>query len=140
MRPRSIVRFERLFLAAILIGLVNSAIIFGQLSALPGAQPLGPGFLIGSIGIGVLINLALWWLVARRASNSARWVLTALIALGAASLIFSIVMGTYPAGLAGVLGAVGWLLQFAAIWCLFRPDAAAWLRGIDDGDLAETFE
>ncbi|PCD03078.1 hypothetical protein COC42_01240 [Sphingomonas spermidinifaciens] len=140
MRPPSIIWFERLFLGAVAVGLVNSAMVFDQLREIPGAQPLGPGFLIGSIAIGVVINLALWFFIARRASNGARWVLVVLFLFGAVSLIFSVSMGSYPSGTAGLLGAFGWLLQAAAVTMLFRRDAAAWFRGTRDDDLGETFE
>jgi hypothetical protein len=140
MRPSSIIWFERLFWAAIVVGLANSWLVFDGLSGIGGAQAIGSGVLIGSIGIGVLINVLLWFFIARRASNGARWVLVVLFAFGAASLLFSIAMGSYPPGIPGLLGAVGWVLQAAALFMLFRPDAAAWLRRPDDEDLAETFE
>ncbi|WP_315760404.1 hypothetical protein [Sphingomonas sp. Y38-1Y] len=139
MRPPSIIWFERLFLAALLIGLVNSTLVYGQLGAAGGAQPLGAGVLIFSIGIGLVINVALWYFVARRASNAARWILVVLFVLGLASLLFSVAMGTFPPGAAGALGALGWVLQTASIVMLFRRDAAAWFRGSRVDDLDETF-
>jgi hypothetical protein len=49
------------------------------------------------------------------------------------------VMGTYPVGMIGAIGAIGWLLQAAAVVFLFRPDASAWF-GDDDVDAEETFK
>jgi Na+/proline symporter len=137
MRPSSIIWFERLFLASIAVGVLNSALIFPSLAA---SQPVSPAFLIGTIVVGVAINLALWWFAARRGSNAARIILTILFALGLASVLFTLTMGTYPPGTAGLLSGINWVLQVAAVVFLYRPDANAWFRGTRDHDLGETFE
>lgn len=137
MRPQSIIMFERLFLASIVVGLVNSVLLFGSLTT---GQAISPAFLIGSIVVGIGLNLALWWFTARRASNAARIILTILFVLGIASLVFSVATGSYPPGVAGLLGAVNWLLQTVSIVFLYRPDASAWFRGSRIDDLGETFE
>lgn len=137
MRPQSIIWFERLFLASIVVGLVNSVALYGEMAA---AQPLSPAVLTGTIALGIGINLALWYFAARRASNVARIILTILFALGIASLVFTLALGTFPAGIAGLLGALNWLLQAAAIVFLYRRDANGWFRGSRVDDLGETFE
>lgn len=138
-RPPSIVRFEQFFLASIVIGLVNTAVVYAMYGGLPGAQQVVPAVLAVSVGLGIAVNLILWFFIARRGSNGARWVMTVLFALGLVSLAFSILMGTYPQGIAGLLGAAGWVLQALAVWHLFRPDTIGWFRGQREPNLDETF-
>ncbi|HTG37838.1 hypothetical protein [Sphingomonas sp.] len=137
MRPSSIIWFERLFLAALAIGLVNSLMILNAINADQAGQPLSPSVLIGSIVVGNIINVVLWYFVARRASNIARWILVALFVLGALSLGFSVMTDSYPGGIEGLLGAIGWALQAASILCLFRRDAATWFESEPGDDLGE---
>jgi hypothetical protein len=69
-RPNSIIWFERVFLGSLLLGLVNSVLTWSsmtaQMAATPGAGMLGSNFLIGSMAIGIIINLLLWYFIARR--------------------------------------------------------------------------
>ena len=128
MRPKSIRRFEFLFLlqaaASILAILVN----YGQLrqqAINAGASPSGP---IGGVLLTLLVGLPLWFFIARRASNIAKWVMV---------LLSGLTFLTLPGGFAkahqiGIsyellfgLSIVGW---FAALAMLFRCDASAWLK------------
>lgn len=140
MRPTSIIWFERLFLAAIGLGAINSAVSFKAIEEMTGGQAGGTSLLIVSIGFSIGIYLLFWYWIARCASNVAKWLLTVLVILSIASVAFSIAVGSYPGGFAGILGAIVWLMHLASVLCLFRPDATAWFRGVDDGDLSETFE
>lgn len=137
MRPSSILWFERLYLAAIVVGILNSLLAWESFAETQAA--LGMGFVVATLVISNGISLLLWYLVARRGSVVAKWVLVVLFALGVASLLFTLVMGTYPSGAVGVIGAVGWLLQAAAVMFLFRQDAALWFDGDDATDVEETF-
>lgn len=137
MRPQSIIWFERLFLAYSAFSVLNGFIVFSQPIA---GQQIGIGLLVGSIGLGLAINLSLWWFAAHRASNVARIILTILFALSLLSGAFSLTVGTYPAGLAGLLAAASYAMFVAAIVFLYRPDANAWFRGSRVDDLGETFE
>ena len=128
MRPASIVNFERLYLAAIAIGLVNTILSWDRSVAMLASQPgmdFGPGFLVGTVVAGLIIQLLLWYFIARRGSSVAKWVLVLLFVLG---LIF---VATSPpiGGIATILGVVTLLLDLAAIWMLFRPDARSWCAG-----------
>ena len=129
-RPYSIVQFERFYLAALVIGLVNSALNWGvvqaQFASNPAAQPFGPGVFVALVGLGILIPLLLWYFVAHRASVVAKWILVLLFVLGAAALGRSIVAGNFPGGLRGILGAATLVLQAVAVWVLFRPDTKPW--------------
>ncbi|MCL9982208.1 MAG: hypothetical protein NBV60_03520 [Erythrobacter sp.] len=137
MRPQSITMFDRLFLGSTALGLLNTAISFDSTMELIQSDPAtagtsmaGPGFVIASAAVGVAISLLLWFLVARKASNVAKWILTVLTVLGAAMLPFSLgTLGLVTAIFSSILT----VMQLAGIYFLFRPDAKAWFDHGPDG-------
>ena len=112
MRPPSIIMFERLFLASLALSALSFALSYDslieQLAREPGMVELGlgSGFVIGTAVVGYAIYLLLWFLIARKASNLAG-----------------------PWGLTMLIGLAVYALEIAAAVYLFRPDAAAWLKG-----------
>jgi hypothetical protein len=132
MRPESIIMFERLFLASLVVSGVSFAIGYEDTMRIAASDPgmrqlgLGAGFIAGTLAVSFAIYLLLWYLIARKASRIAKWVLIVLVAIGVASL---------PVALAGPLGLTVWLnlavyaLEIAALVFLFRADAIAWFRG-----------
>lgn len=142
MRPQSIVNFERLYLGALALGIVNTILSWNdtmaQVKQQPNAEILGPDFVYIVTGLSILIPLILWYFIARKASVVAKWILVVLFLLGLAGTFMMISGGTYPKGLSGILGGVTTLLQAGAIWMLFKPDAKAWFadgRGGLDPDV-----
>jgi len=124
--------FERLFLASIAVSLVSIVINFDtmveQLASDPAMDDLGlsGGFLAGAMAVGMAIWVLLWFLIARKASNVAKWILIVLAALGLISLP---AMLTGPWDTIALLGLASYALELAAIVYLFRDDAKAWLKG-----------
>lgn len=144
MRPASITMFDRLFLGAIALGLVNSAIAYNstmeQLEADPAVAELGlatPGFYIGSAAVGYAISLLLWFLISRKANNVARWILTVLTVIGA--LMVPLTISELDL-IASIVTIIATILQVAAIWMLFRPDAKSWFEHGPGGMDPATFE
>jgi hypothetical protein len=141
-RPQSIVWFERCFLGAIGIGLMNSALSLSKIqeavAATPGAGALPGGFLIGTMVVGIVINLLLWYFAARRGSNVAKWIIIVFFVLGLLSVSRTFVSGVAPPTM-NVLAYVALALQAAGVYLLFRPDAKAWFAGRRDDDLTQTF-
>ena len=146
MRPTSIVNFERCYLGAILIGFVNSLLILPTMMRTPQVAQatalVGGSFIYGTMAIGLIITLLLWYFAARRASAVAKWIIVVFFAFGVLGMIRNLTSGfaSVPAGLSRVLVIVAFVLQAVAVYLLFRPDAAAWFRrerGVDD--LGETF-
>lgn len=144
MRPASITMFDRLFLGAIALGLVNSAIAYNstmeQLEADPAVAELGlatPGFYIGSAAVGYAISLLLWFLISRKANNVARWILTVLTVIGA--LMVPLTISELDL-IASIVTVIATILQVAAIWMLFRPDAKLWFEHGPGGMDPATFE
>ena len=77
MRPKSIELFEKVYLGAIALGLVNTFLSWSQVNAMladPRMQSagVGNGTLVFGVVVGVLIPILLWYFIARRASNVAK--------------------------------------------------------------------
>ena len=96
MRPISIVNFERCYLGAIVVGLVNSFISIPVMMRTPkvaqAAATFGPGFLYGSILFGIVVTLLLWYFAARRASVVAKWIIVVFFAFGVLGILHPTVL------------------------------------------------
>ena len=133
-RPASIVLFERCYLGGVVVGLVNTAMSWNatvtRLSEDPAAAQMGAsvgmGALIGGTVVGILISLFRWYFTARAQSVVTKWFITVFFVLGALGLIWSVVRGTSPQGLSGVLAVIGWVLDGIAVWLLFKADSKIW--------------
>ncbi|MBV9929770.1 MAG: hypothetical protein JO013_02355 [Alphaproteobacteria bacterium] len=130
MRPRSIMLFETLSLAAVALGAAIVAMTWGALMASVYARIRGTGIepavmIMTALYVGLLILLIL--LTSRRASAVAKWLFAAIIV---AEAVFT--LPGLPAMLRG--GLIGWAqivqlaLQLVALWFLFVPQSRAWLR------------
>lgn len=139
MRPVSIIWFERLFLLSIALALVSSLLQYDVLLAQVQSDPAlaemgwGSGFLVAALAVSVMVPLLLWYLVARRASNPAKWVLAVLVAIGLYFANFDLTTIWTPGNLANMLVTV---MQIVAVALLFRPDARAWLGSRGDRHVA----
>lgn len=135
MRPTSIINFERFYLGALALGVVNSAMSWSQAQEMLTADPniaaagLGSGFLITTMAIGIIIPLLLWYFIARRGSNIAKWILVVLFGIGLLGLLASFANPLTPGGLTMVLSLATTALQAYAVYLLFQADAVAWLTG-----------
>lgn len=144
LRPVSIVWFERCYLGALVVGLLNTALSWNttmaKMAENPGAEQMGSSFgattLIAGTLIGIVISLVLWYFAARKRANVAKWIITVFFVIGLLGIGASAVMRTFPQGIAGVLGVVGFVLNAIAVWQLFRPDAEAWFENKPSFDTA----
>ena len=125
-RPLSIVKFDRCYLAAIVIGLLNTALSWPASMEKIQTSGQSPALLIGATLIGFGITIALWYFIARRGSAIAKWIATVFLALALVGLLISLATGNYPKGLSGVIGIVTTTLQAISVWLLFQPDTKAW--------------
>ncbi len=134
-RPASIVRFEQFYAGHVGLGLAGSVIaLFGSNSAAmqQTTEAVGPWLLPVVLGLAALTQAALWYLITRRASLAAKWVLVALTVLnllGLAFLTYGIITAIgadarSPAGSAASI--IASLLLIAAVAQLFQPDAKHW--------------
>lgn len=132
MRPESITMFERLFLASLAVSALGFILTYQEvtdvLAADPGAQQVGlsNGFVVGMAAAGYALYLLLWYLVARRASKAAKWVLVVFVAL---SVLFTLPALAGPWSMTTLFSVAVAALEVAALVFLFKPDAMAWLDG-----------
>ena len=132
MRPPSIVLFDRMFLASLIIGVINAVLSFDSMQAELAANPdtaalgWGSGMVIAIIAFSLLIPLLLWYLIAYRASGIAKWILVVLTVGG---LLFMGIDLENLLSLATIGTLVVTVLQLVAIVMLFRPDAKSWFDG-----------
>ena len=134
MRPPSIIMFERLFLASLALSAIQFFIgydaMIGEMEREPAFQQLGigGGALTGTFVVGMAIYLLLWFLIARKASSVAKWILVVLSALGVVTFLASFASGQVTFDVVAMLGAGYYALEVAALVFLFRADANAWFR------------
>lgn len=144
MRPASIIRFDQIFLGSLALGVVNTLLSYDATIAQIDADPAmaevgmtGPGFLIGSIVIGFGTSLLLWFFISRRASTVAKWILVVLTLIGMLSVPLALFDVPFVQAAITVVTAV---MQLAALWFLFRPDANAWFEHGPIGMDPSTFD
>jgi len=137
MRPKSIILFEQLFLLALLVSLAATAISFGDISAVWQNDPnvrrvgLGTAVLVGAMALDYALYLLLWFLVARKRSNAAKWILVVLVAVSLVAVPSGL---KGPLTLATGLGLAGIALDIVALAFLFKADAKAWLKRTEGAD------
>ena len=129
MRPTSIVIFERLFWASILLGLLITYLSWDATVADVQLQPdvqLGQGFVAAVAVVGLAIQLVLWYFIARQPSLVVKWIFVVLFALGVLGVIFNFISGAALGEISTILTILAYVLRGLATWMLFRPDARIW--------------
>lgn len=140
MRPASIQWFERIYFATLAIGLVNLLVHFGKLREVMGNTGGTIGIMLTSFAVGIGISLLFWYLVARRASNIAKWFLVVLVVIGLLGLPGGFAM-TGTLGVTYVaIGALSTLLQATATGLLFTSESRRWFASKGAPAQPETFE
>lgn len=135
MRPPSILVFERLFFVSLALSVASFVIGYDAATKLLESEPamqqlgLGGGFLIGSMAVSLAVYLLLWFFIARKASNLAKWILTAFTGVGVLSFLASAARTGLTWDINTLLGVAYYGFAVAAIVFLFKDDAKAWLKG-----------
>lgn len=147
MRPQSIIRFEQAYLASVLIWLAHVVLGWSaQVAAIerlpavsgnPQMVQAGQSALIAANGAGLVLWLLLWFLVARRASAAAKWILVGFLGLSALSLLAIVPSIAQVSGLSLTLTVLAFGLNAYAVRMLFMPDATAWLNGAAAGGVEQ---
>lgn len=126
-KPKSITIFNRLNLAATLVGISNILVHYGALrdaAISKGASPAGP-FL--GILLLVLSYLIFWFFIYRRSSNVAKWVFVVVTAVSAAMIPLQLAEVIAVGQIYAVIDGIAFALQLAAMAMLFRVDSKVWL-------------
>lgn len=141
-RPVSIRRYERLYLASFVIGLVVSAMSWGQRTAMVAATPMLAkiGWILPTFEVaGIAITLLLWYFTARAPSVVAKWVVVVLAALSAIGVAISLVqVATGHTALSATLALsiVASAVYIAAALQILKPDAKLWFDQAGRGHAA----
>jgi hypothetical protein len=138
-RPPSILRFEQLYWASFALNLLAIALSWPVQKAALAANPQLaqlPWLLTAITLVRVVIVVLLWWLVARRASVVAKWIVVvfaAFAAFGALASLYALVLrtGGLTVPLVSLVASV--LYVWAAV-LLFRPDARLWFGELPASD------
>lgn len=129
-RPKSIIQFEQVYWAIIVLGLVSAALGWSDMMASVQVQQsvahFGMGMVYGPIVLGILVQLLLWYFIARRGSVVAKWIFVVLSGLGVVFSLFSLVTKGSPSIPVGVIDVALLVLQVIAIMLVFRPDTRPW--------------
>jgi hypothetical protein len=132
MRPASIDLFDKLYLTSFAISVVQAAVSFNESAASLQADPatarfgFGSGFLIAMLLISFSISFLLWFLIARRASNVAKWILVILTAISVPMLAMDYQTIAASGAIVALLTAIATVLSLCSIFCLYRRDARDW--------------
>lgn len=138
MRPQSIIIFERIYLASIALDLLY--IIASGMGIIPGDPGMSTPQVIIGIAASLFIPLLLWSFIARKGSNTAKWVLVALFAVGILLTIPSILLNSALLPMSALIVTFTVVaMRLVAIIMLFRADAVAWLKG-ETFDAGEVFD
>ncbi|VVT22834.1 conserved membrane hypothetical protein [Sphingomonas sp. EC-HK361] len=143
-RPPSIVRYEQLYLASVVISLIVGLLTYGTrvdlLAANPQVATLAQPIVLGATAIGLLISAVLWWYTARQPGIVAKWIVVVFAAFAAIGVLLAVptLMRDGPVPVYAIAaGIVANALYIAAAVLLFRADAKLWFGEAPDGDDAE---
>src|SRR5687767_9508497 len=132
MRPTSIVYFERLAILSILVGIALTVLTWDGDVAAARAQGMGSGLLPIVQGVSLFLLLLLIFLISRKASVIAKWVLVVLFGVGVAMIAPQLLVAL-DQGLIGLLQLSQLAVFAAAIYFLFTAEARDWFRGLRPG-------
>ncbi len=141
-RPISIVRYERLYLAAFVLGSIVTAMSWSDRTAMVAASPvLGRiGWILPTFAIaGIAITLLLWYFTARAPSVAAKWVVVALAVFSVVDIVLLLRPIATGLGTPAIVSIIADLVYVAAAAMLFRPDAKLWFGQIAE-PVAPIFE
>lgn len=130
MRPKSIIQFEWVYIAVILIGIASSALSWNDMMATVQVQQMVARFGMAMVwiplAIGILLQIAFLYFIARRGSVVVKWIFVVLTGLGVVWSAFAVATQGAPNAIEGVLTVTQIVLQVVAIVLVFRPDTPPW--------------
>lgn len=130
MRPKSIDQFAWVYAAVIGAGLVSTALSWNDMLAQVSVQQMIARFGAATVyvvaGIGLTIQLLLWYFIARRGSVIAKWIFVILTVFAILTGVWSLFTADAASTAIAVIGVATLVLQAVALWLVFRPDTRAW--------------
>jgi hypothetical protein len=133
MRPQAVIWFERLNLATIALGAVQSWLAWDSIRQL--GQSIAFILTIQILVAALVIGLTL--LISRRRSKVAMWILIVLFAIGLPGMFVMLREGRLLGS--HLISAVQTIVQLAALVLLFTLPARRWMNRESDTDLGDVF-
>jgi purine-cytosine permease-like protein len=132
-KPPSIARFERYWFPSTLFWLIGTRLAWDRtqhaLTVNPQTIPVAGWAQWAIIALVVATTLLLWYLVARRASSIARWLVVLLAVIGTVRILltlFTLATSANPHPLSQGSFIISAALTIASAAMLFRDDARLW--------------
>jgi hypothetical protein len=138
MHPKSIQRFDMLYLGSLAVATVGFFVGYDDSLAQLQTAFAGSGIEIGGaalafgFGFGMAISLLLWWLISSKGSVVAKWILVVLTALSVLGTVFGIQTLLANFTIATVLSLLATVMAIVAIYFLFQPDTKPWFGESDN--------
>jgi glycerol-3-phosphate acyltransferase PlsY len=123
MRPKSVVLFEQLFLSSFAFGLIQLGYFWRGKDV---SNTAGLVFSVSIQALTFVILIALVLLISRKSSRVAMWILVSFYIFGIPAIYFLVVNDLFQ-GIT-VISVLQFILQTAAIACLFHPDSREWMK------------
>lgn len=127
MQPESIRRFKWFFLVGAVVPLLAMLLdyrVLRQQALAAGQSPAGP---IAGLLFSVMVDLVLWLLIVRKASNVGKWIMVVMTALSIVTLPLTLGQLTAVSVTYATLSFVSLASWIVACVLLFRRDARQWL-------------
>ena len=131
MKPAAIKRFDGLYLGAVALSLLATVMDFDDLRAameaelaLRGAQSATDAAIIVGLAVSAAFSLALWFLISVLRIGLLKWIAALFAAYGVVA--FALAVGEITFDLAAILSLLVVLMNVAAVYFLFTPEAKAW--------------
>ncbi|MXO62980.1 hypothetical protein [Qipengyuania oceanensis] len=128
MRPQAIRNFDYLYLGSLVLGVISFVLNYDAIIAevqretAANGMEMGGGLAIGSLIFGLIVSLALWFLVSRLRIEIVKWVLVLFFVFGLIGM--PAVFAQLPS-LHAVISLIVTVMQAIAIYFLFTPEAKA---------------
>ena len=130
MRPKSIVLFERVLLAALAIDLVNNLMNWSMISERLTDSWIPPSsvMVLGVALLPVIVGLIFWYFITRRRSRVAKWLMTLFVAIGVMGFVMTLMQaGDEALSPLVILAGISEAMKVFAVSRLFTREAKEWL-------------
>lgn len=129
-RPKSIVQFEQVFWAIIVLSIVAVAVGWSDMMSTVDIQravaKAGMVVVYVPVAIGLAIQLLFWYFIARRGSVIAKWIYVVFTVPSALWSALGLAQGKAPDTVQALITGSLIVLQLIAVVLLFRADTKPW--------------
>ena len=140
MRPNSIVWFERVVIASLVLGLVSTFALWGDTAAAVEATGTSSNAILGVTIVFFLAYAVILWFITRQRSKVAAWIYVALSVLSILTQLVGFPALLMLEPLMMMLSLVQLALAIASLVLLAKKESRDWLSGKDDTPYNQVFD